>query len=67
MHKNLGSKGLLLVVMRLRVRGYRNEVEWITQIPSNLASNALVEILQFKNSKMLVGLTSSHHFSEHNY
>ena len=62
MHKNLGSKGLLLVVMGLRVRGYRNEVEWITQIPSNLVSNALVEILQFENSKMLTKLTSLHHF-----
>ena len=53
--------------MGLKVRGYKNEVEWITQIPSNLASNALVEILQFKNSNMLVGLTSSHHSPEHNY
>ena len=62
MHNNLGSEGLLLVEMGLRVRGYRNEVEWVSQIPSNLASDALIEILQFKNSKMLAGLTSSNHF-----
>ena len=67
MHNNLGSEGLLLVEMGLRVKGYRNEVEWVSQIPSNLASDALVEILQIKNSKMLNGLTSTNLFPEYNY
>ena len=57
MHNNLGSEELLLVEMGLRVKGYRNEVDWVSQIPSNLTSDALIEILQFKNSKMLAGLT----------